>query len=146
MIRQTGGSAWGATSTRSRSRSWARCIASWIETMPICWPSAPTSRTCGARILSFTRGSTDTPHHLRKGLRRVALKGGKRSAFTREYRSGPRTRRESKERAPREPVPGTRETRSGGLDVRGLLSLRSFYDVELDGLTFGQRTVALTDD
>src|SRR5207247_1833835 len=145
MIRQTGGLAWGATSTRSRSRSWARCIASWIETMPICWPSAPTSRTCGARILSFTRGSTDTPHHLRKGLRRPALKDGKRSAFTREYRRGPRTRREQRNGPPEEPVPRC-ATQLRWLDVRSLLALRSLYDFEFDGLAFGQRAVALADD
>src|ERR687897_2686569 len=67
MIRQTGGFAWGATSTRSRSSSRALRTASWVATTPICSPSAPTRRTWGDRILSFKRGSVETPHHsLRK--------------------------------------------------------------------------------
>src|SRR6266511_3760165 len=64
MIRQTGGAAWGATSTRSRSMSLARLSASWVETIPIWEPSGPTRRTCGDLIRSFMRGSTETPHHL----------------------------------------------------------------------------------
>src|SRR6266511_4416103 len=63
MIRQTGGWACGATSTRSRSSSRALRRASWVATTPIWSPSGPTSRTCGERILSFRRGSVETPHH-----------------------------------------------------------------------------------
>src|SRR6187200_320886 len=63
MIRHTGGSACGATSTRSRSsaRAWLR--ASRVSTTPICAPSCPTRRTCAALILSLILGSAETPHH-----------------------------------------------------------------------------------
>jgi len=47
----------GATSTRSRSDSWARRRASWTETIPTCSPLGPTSRTSGTRIRSLMRGS-----------------------------------------------------------------------------------------
>src|ERR1051325_2917842 len=71
MIRHTGGWASGATSTRSRSSSRDLLSASSIVTMPIWVPSDPTRRTCGARILSFTRGSTETSHHLLGEKRRA---------------------------------------------------------------------------
>src|SRR6478752_2653873 len=63
MILHTGGSACGATSTRSRSSARAWFSASRVSTTPICWPSAPTRRTCGDRILSLILGSVETPHH-----------------------------------------------------------------------------------
>src|SRR5688500_13501 len=57
MTRQTGGFAWAATSTRSRSSSRAMARASGSGLMPICCPSCPTSRTSRARIRSLIRGS-----------------------------------------------------------------------------------------
>src|SRR5579859_1053782 len=57
MSLATGGREVGAISTRSRSDSWARRSASWIETIPTCWPSGPTRRTSGTRIRSLMRGS-----------------------------------------------------------------------------------------
>jgi len=53
----TGGRAVGATSTKSRSASWANRSASSIETIPTCSPAGPTSRTSGTRMRSFIRGS-----------------------------------------------------------------------------------------
>jgi len=53
----TGGRAVGATSTRSRSDSWASRSASLIATIPICSPTGPTSRTSGTRMRSLIRGS-----------------------------------------------------------------------------------------
>ena len=47
----------GATSTRSRSASWASRSASPMATMPTCSPLGPTSRTSGTRIRSLMRGS-----------------------------------------------------------------------------------------
>src|SRR5437867_7034926 len=146
MIRQTGGWAWGATSTRSRSRSWARRRASWVETIPIWAPSGPTRRTWGARILSFMRGSTETPHHLpicirvppqtkstdaspalgtivnhAQGSIGAGYDGCRDSSHTRKrpaWSSG-RLR--------------TQQLRRGdGTDVRGLFALGPVHDVELD--------------
>src|SRR5659263_741017 len=57
MILQTGGRASGATSTRSRSASWARRSASSTRTMPTCSPLGPTRRTSATRIRSLMRGS-----------------------------------------------------------------------------------------
>jgi len=54
---QTGGRAWGATSTRSRSASAASRSASSTRTIPTCSPLGPTSRTSGTRIRSLMRGS-----------------------------------------------------------------------------------------
>ena len=53
MIRQTGGTAIGATSTRSRSWALARWSASDVFTTPNCSPSGPTSRTSGTWICSL---------------------------------------------------------------------------------------------
>src|ERR1700694_1459319 len=55
MMRQTGGLAVGATSTRSSNCSWARRNASSTGTMPACEPSASTSRTSRTLILSLIR-------------------------------------------------------------------------------------------
>ena len=57
MIRQTGGLALSATSTRSSSSSRAMFRASGSGVIPIWAPSGPTSRTSRARIRSFIRGS-----------------------------------------------------------------------------------------
>src|SRR5258708_10602173 len=53
MMRQTGGLAVGAPSTRSSSCSWARRSAPSTGTMPACEPSASTSRTSRTLILSL---------------------------------------------------------------------------------------------
>src|SRR5580765_6348102 len=55
MIRQTGGVAVGAISTRSSPDSRAFWSASDITTMPSASPSAPISRTSFQRICSLTR-------------------------------------------------------------------------------------------
>src|SRR5580698_2062076 len=57
MIRQTGGLAMGATSTRSRSSVRAIVSASGSGFMPSCWPSGSTSRTSRARMRSLIRCS-----------------------------------------------------------------------------------------
>src|SRR3972149_5572268 len=56
MILQTGGSELGATSTRSRSRSWAAWMASGTDKTPSCSPSSSMTRTSRARMSWFTRG------------------------------------------------------------------------------------------
>src|SRR6201999_2340038 len=55
MILQTGGLAFGATSTRSRSASAATRSASSMRTMPTCSPPCPMNRTSVTRMRSFTR-------------------------------------------------------------------------------------------
>src|SRR5471032_2792299 len=60
MMRQTGGEACGATSTRSRSAARAIARASGSGLMPTCSPSAETSRTSRARMRSLIRGSLVT--------------------------------------------------------------------------------------
>lgn len=57
MIRATGGSAFGATSTRSRPRSSATLRASSVLKMPSWAPSSSTKRTRAARMRSLTLGS-----------------------------------------------------------------------------------------
>ena len=57
MIRQTGGLAFGATSTRSRPAPRRCCSASLVGTMPSCAPSAPTTRTSRTRMRSLMRMS-----------------------------------------------------------------------------------------
>src|ERR1700752_3739065 len=57
MILQTGGLAFGATSTRSRSASAATRSASSMRTMPTCSPPGPIRRTSGTRMRSLTRVS-----------------------------------------------------------------------------------------
>src|SRR5512145_1860872 len=69
MIRQTGGCAVGAISTRSRPASFAFASASAITTMPSASPSAPISRTSFQRICSLTRILFLSIFHLRKKLR-----------------------------------------------------------------------------
>src|SRR5574337_1833695 len=55
MIRQTGGLASGATSTRSSDSFWAVSRASWIGRIPSCAPSGLITLTSLIRIRSFTR-------------------------------------------------------------------------------------------
>src|SRR5438105_12800814 len=55
MMRQTGGSAVAATSTRSRPFPRASWTASRVFMMPSCSPSSAITRTCGTRILSLMR-------------------------------------------------------------------------------------------
>src|SRR3989338_6520411 len=55
MIRQTGGSFCGATSTRSSPRSRASLTASIGVMIPSCAPSSPITRTCALRIRSLIR-------------------------------------------------------------------------------------------
>src|SRR5919106_739597 len=125
MIRATGGFACGATSTRSRSAMRARSSASWTETIPIWAPSAPTSRTWGARMRSLMRGSTETRHHLRgRRGRELTSVGGGRSFATVVY----------------EPWSHLLDR----ADVGRLLTLRPVDDVELDLLALGERLVAVT--
>src|SRR5882757_4649380 len=57
MSLHTGGRAFAATSTRSRSYSCASSRAFASGTMPTCSPLGPTSRTSGTRIRSLMRGS-----------------------------------------------------------------------------------------
>src|SRR5688500_1918394 len=55
MMRQTGGSAVAATSTKSSPCERASWTASRVFMMPSCSPSAAMTRTCGTRILSLMR-------------------------------------------------------------------------------------------
>src|ERR671919_993656 len=55
MMRQTGGLASGATSTRSRSCPRAVSSACWVAMIPSCSPSALTTRTSRTRIPSLIR-------------------------------------------------------------------------------------------
>src|SRR5262245_20734673 len=65
MMRQTGGFAVGAISTRSSPASRASWRASDITTMPSASPSAPISRTSFQRICSLTRMFVLSIFHLR---------------------------------------------------------------------------------
>src|SRR6266516_3458957 len=56
-MRQTGGTAVGATSTRSRPFSCARASASCVAMTPSCCPSSSMTRTSRIRIISLTRRS-----------------------------------------------------------------------------------------
>src|SRR5215831_197152 len=66
MIRQTGGFAVGAISTRSRAASRAFWRASAMGTTPIASPSAPINRTSFQRICSLTRMFFLSIFHLRE--------------------------------------------------------------------------------
>src|SRR3954471_22011063 len=55
MTRATGGSAWAATSTRSRFLPYAYSRASSVVLIPSCSPSSPIRRTRGTRIASLIR-------------------------------------------------------------------------------------------
>src|SRR5262245_3543469 len=55
MTRATGGSAWAATSTRSRFFPYAYSRASSVALMPSCAPSSSINRTLGTRIASLMR-------------------------------------------------------------------------------------------
>src|SRR6187551_3087464 len=79
MTRATGGSAFAATSTRSRLRAYAYSSASFVSVIPICSPSSPTSLTRGTRICSLIRSCWTTGRVLSSGRRR----GLKRSSPSR---------------------------------------------------------------
>src|SRR4029453_15593143 len=114
--------------------------ASWVETIPICDPSAPTRRTCAERMRSFMRGSAETPHHLLPMRRHRPFAGADRTRGTQpaEYRC--RSGRLSTLGAD----PG--RARSDGSDVGRLLALRAVDDVELDRLALREGLVALAVD
>src|SRR5262249_29218687 len=72
MTRATGGSAWAATSTRSRFLPYAYSRASSVCLIPSCCPSSPIRRTRGTRIASLMRvcgsglrGASNPPERLR---------------------------------------------------------------------------------
>src|SRR3954453_12151514 len=72
MTRATGGSAWAATSTRSRFLPYAYSRASSVVLIPSCSPSTPIRRTRGTRIASLMRvwgsglrGGSNPPERLR---------------------------------------------------------------------------------
>src|ERR1700750_2011310 len=72
MTRATGGSAWAATSTRSRFLPYAYSRASSVVLIPSCSPSTPIKRTRGTRIASLMRvcgsglrGASNPPERLR---------------------------------------------------------------------------------
>src|SRR3954454_16627455 len=72
MTRATGGSAWAATSTRSRFLPYAYSRASSVVLIPSCSPSTPIRRTRGTRIASLMRvwgsglrGASNPPERLR---------------------------------------------------------------------------------
>src|SRR5690242_14918553 len=72
MTRATGGSAWAATSTRSRFFPYAYSRASSVVLIPSCCPSSPIRRTRGTRIASLMRvwgsglrGASNPPERLR---------------------------------------------------------------------------------
>src|ERR671911_1040012 len=140
MILATGGFACGATSTRSRSSSWACRSASCVETMPIWAPSGPTRRTCADRIRSFIRGSAETPHHLpseEKAPGASRCLQWNTANRCEKYRCGSVGCRGSE--PPRVP-------NLDGPNVGGLLALGAVDDVELDRLTLGERAVSLALD
>src|SRR5918996_333953 len=56
-MRQTGGAAVGATSTRSSPFSCASASACAVGMTPSCWPSSSMTRTSRIRIISLTRRS-----------------------------------------------------------------------------------------
>src|SRR5437667_10613367 len=137
MIRHTGGWAWGATSTRSRSSACARLSASCVETIPIWDPSGPTKRTCGLRIRSLMRGSTETSHHLPAGTKRAPTDAPALddvATIRPEYRCGSRG------------VSRVGKLCGNRADVRGLLALGAVHDVELDVLALGEGPVAVSGD
>src|SRR5581483_6714031 len=72
MTRATGGSAWAATSTRSRFFAYAYSRASSVVLIPSCSPFSPISLTLGTRIASLMRvcgsgrrGCSNPPERLR---------------------------------------------------------------------------------
>src|SRR6266496_610512 len=69
MIRQTGGCAVGAISTKSRLASFAFCSASAMGTTPSASPESPIRRTSFHRICSLTRMLFLSIFHLRGKLR-----------------------------------------------------------------------------
>lgn len=105
MILQTGGRASGATSTRSRSASYARRSASSTRTMPTCSEFGPTRRTSGTRMRS---------------LMRVSVLMGPPSSIPTVLAAGtPGTR--SVEELPRQKAPSVTLARTTGLRIRPIL-------------------------
>src|SRR5215470_15935354 len=90
MIRQTGGVAVGAISTKSRPASRAFWRASAITTMPSASPSAPISRTSFQRICSLTRMFFLSIFHLRNrfGLPARDRRRGGREKIGHGHRTG----------------------------------------------------------
>src|SRR5687767_15347089 len=156
MIRHTGGFSCGATSTRSRSNSWARRSASCVDTIPICAPSGPTRRTSGERIRSLMRASIETPHHLREICAgwtvTVGASGKDPDPCSRKYRGWWGWCRYLVRHDPDGGGAHLAFPRGDlvGLlhrpDVRGLLSLRSINDLELHLLALVQGPVSVTLD
>src|SRR5512132_2558524 len=89
MIRQTGGLAVGAISTRSSAASFAFWSASPIGTMPSGSPSAPIRRTSFHRICSLIRMLFLSIFHLRRELPAPRRNGASRGAheFVHTHRS-----------------------------------------------------------
>src|SRR5215472_14343251 len=89
MIRQTGGLAVGAISTRSRLACFAFSSASAIATIPSASPDSPMSRTSFHRICSLTRILFLSILHLRDDLLRFLLDRFTRSSqkFTDGHRA-----------------------------------------------------------
>jgi len=126
----TGGRAVGATSTRSRSDSWASRSASFRATIPTCSPFGPTSRTSGTLMRSLIRGSTlmwppwafsppASPGRLPRPSRGSWLRAGypdTRKAPHGMHAEPPNRRRRDKPaaRAPRVPARLVRPTRRPG--------------------------------
>src|SRR5918912_4075193 len=112
MTRATGGSAWAATSTRSRFFEKAYSRASCVCLTPTCDPSSSISRTRGTRIASLIRACCWTG---RTGSTcRLGLKGRSPSCFLL-----PRRTSEPLQAAARRPRRSTRfepptSSRSGG--------------------------------
>src|ERR1700730_6846203 len=82
MIRQTGGLAVGAISTRSRPASFDFTRASALGTTPSASPSAPIRRTSSHRICSLTRMLFLSIFHLRDEF--LASRGGRPQRGRRE--------------------------------------------------------------
>src|ERR1700689_2382018 len=94
MMRQTGGCAVGAISTRSRSRLRANANASRVAITPRWFPSLSIRRTVSTRIRSLTRWSPGTvaitlsllfvtPHWRHHGKRVAKLLGTRRTSVAR---------------------------------------------------------------
>src|SRR5574341_648069 len=73
MMRQTGGTDVGATSTRSYPVSWACLNASGVGRIPSCSPSGPITRTSRTLISRFTRSLGTIGHLSMCGLKILGL-------------------------------------------------------------------------
>src|SRR6187402_1955816 len=81
VILQTGGSPFGWISTRSMPSSSAAFMASRVSMMPICSPSAPSTRTLGTRISAFLRLPLLSVVAIPLSSRRLIGAGRERSAL-----------------------------------------------------------------